>query len=222
MLLNSVRVVGNANSANYTIIYAKSDKYMTMTNKSIRDYINLIENAQREAVPEGKANLEKALDTLSGSWSHWIKDKTTDPNIESYWYDDGEGNYYASGRIEHDLRTGKITVDFEGEEGEEVKGTFDSVGAAMNALRGGYPGSHGSGKAPNFDTLGGREFSASDDLYKTDRAGKKGTLTKARMDTMKASSPYRMRGGPKGVLPEEQLEETSPEAIAKINQITRR
>ena len=46
-----VRVVGNANSANYTIIYAESDKYMTM--KTIRDYINLIENAQREGVAEG-------------------------------------------------------------------------------------------------------------------------------------------------------------------------
>ena len=193
-----------------------------MTTKSIRDYINLIENAQKENVVEGEANLEKALNTLSGSWSHWIKDKTTDPNIESYWFDDGEGGHDATGSIQHDLRTGRITVDYEDEYGETVKGTFDSVGAAMNALRGGYPGSHGSGKAPNFDTLGGREFDPSKDLYKTDRAGKKGTLTKAHMDTMKASSPYRMRGGPKGVLPEEQLEETSPEAIAKINQITRR
>jgi hypothetical protein len=37
-----------------------------------------------------------------------------------------------------------------------------------------------------------------------DKAGKKGTLTKARMDRMKMSSPYSMRGGPKGVLPEGQ------------------
>ena len=36
------------------------------------------------------------------------------------------------------------------------------------------------------------------------RAGKKGTLTKSRMDGMKMSSPYSMRGGPKGVLPEGQ------------------
>jgi hypothetical protein len=155
-----------------------------------------------EKVNEGEANLEKALDSISGSWSHWIKDDSTDPNIESYWYDDGEGNYYASGRIEHDLRTGKITVDFEGEEGEEVKGTFDSVGAAMNALRGGYSGGHGSGKAPNYDSLANKTLAGPDDLYKTDKAGKKGTLTKSRMQSMKASSPYTMRGGPKGPLPE--------------------
>ena len=35
-------------------------------------------------------------------------------------------------------------------------------------------------------------------------AGKKGTLSKSRMDGMKASSAYTMRGGPKGVLPEGQ------------------
>jgi hypothetical protein len=73
----------------------------------------------------------------------------------------------------------------------------------MNALRGGYPGSHG-GRAQNYDSLANKTLFTPDDVYKTDRAGKKGTLTKARMDGMKASSAYTMRGGPKGNLPEGQ------------------
>ena len=42
-----------------------------------------------------------------------------------------------------------------------------------------------------------------EDEDEADKAGKKGTLTKGRMGNMKASSQYTMRGGPKGVLPEE-------------------
>jgi hypothetical protein len=147
---------------------------------------------------EGVGNFAKAMDTLSG----WYQDDSSDPNIEVFNYDDREGGYYADGHIEHNLKTGEITVDYHGEMGEEVKGIFHSIGDAMDALRGGYPASHGSGKAPNFDTLGGRSIAGSDDLYKTDRAGKKGTLTKSRMDQMKMSSPSSMRGGPKGPLPE--------------------
>jgi hypothetical protein len=72
----------------------------------------------------------------------------------------------------------------------------------MNALRGGYPGDHGRGSNnPKFDKLGGRELAGPDDLYKTDKKGRKGSLTKSRMDVMKANSPYRVTG-PKGPLPE--------------------
>lgn len=192
-----------------------------MTNKSFRDYINLIENAQRPVV-EGEGNFAKAMDTLGG----WYRDDSDNPDFEeTFYFDDREGGYYADGVVRHNLETGKITVDFEdksGEYGGDIKGTFSSIGDAMNALRGGFIASHGSGKAPNFDTLANKTLAGPDDVYKTDRAGKKGTLTKDRMQGMKASSRSTMRGGPKGVLPEEQLEETSPEAIAKISQITRR
>jgi hypothetical protein len=144
---------------------------------------------------EGQGDLSKALATLGG----WEQIDSDQPGVEKYDYDDMEGGYYASGTIEHNLKTGEITVDY-ADEYDEIKGTFNSIGDAMRALRGGNPGKHG-GKAPNFDKLGGRTMAGPDDVYKTDRAGKKGTLTKSRMDTMKASSPYR-KTGPQGVLPE--------------------
>ncbi len=164
--------------------------------------------------PLGQGNLSLALDTLKGSWSGWHQVKSTDPDVEVYDYDDGEGGYESTGTIQHNLNTGEITIDYSGGYGEEpVEGTFHSIGDAMNALRGGYSGSHG-GKAPNYDTLASRTLAGPDDLRKTDRAGKKGTLSKARMDSMKASSAYRMRGGPQGVLPE------ADEHLARIRKLS--
>lgn len=164
-------------------------------------------SSNENVVTEGEANLEKALEKLHGNWSGWYPDDyQSDPNVKTYWYDDGEGGFYADGTIEHNLKTGEIKVDFkdkDGSYGDDVQGTFNSVGEVMNALRGGSP-SRRNTKAPNLDTLGHREPVGPDDLYKTDSKGKKGTLKKVRADTMKASSPYRMRGGPKGVLPEGQ------------------
>jgi hypothetical protein len=161
-------------------------------------------------VNEGEANLEKALEKLHGNWSGWYPDDyQSDPDVKSYWFDDGEGGFYADGTIEHNLKTGEIKVDFkdkEGSYGDDVQGTFNSVGEVMNALRGGSP-SRRNTKAPNLDTLGHREPIGPDDLYKTDKKGKIGTIKKVRSDTMKASSPYRMRGGPKGVLPEGEIAE---------------
>ena len=158
--------------------------------------------------PLGQGDLGLALKSLGGSWSSWHEENSHDPDIEVYEYDDGEGGYYASGSIEHNLKTGEIKVHYQdGENNVDVDDTFHSIGDAMKALRGGNSYPSWGGKKPNFDTLGGRELAGPDDLYKTDKKGKKGTLGKARMDTMKASSPYRMRGGPKGVLPEEDLDE---------------
>jgi hypothetical protein len=155
--------------------------------------------------PLGQGDLGLALRSLAGNWSGWHEEKSHDPDIEVYEYDDGEGGYYASGSIEHNWKTGEIKVNYhDGEVGADIDETFHSIGDAMNALRGGYPASHGSGKAPNYDTLANKTLAGPDDLYKTDRAGKKGTLSKARMDGMKASSKYTMRGGPQGVLPEGQ------------------
>jgi uncharacterized protein YjgD (DUF1641 family) len=153
-----------------------------------------------DLVGEGTGNLAKAISKLGG----WYQEDSLDPNIEKFEYDDREGGYYASGSIEHNLKTGEIEIHFQDSESDEdIDGTFNSIGDAMNALRGGYPGSHG-GRAQNYDSLANKTLFTPDDVYKTDRAGKKGTLSKSRMDGMKASSAYTMRGGPKGVLPEGQ------------------
>ena len=166
--------------------------------------------------PLGQGNLSLALKTLGGSWSGWHEVNSSDPDIELYDFDDGEGGYEATGTIQHNLNTGEITIDYEGGYGEEpVQGTFHSIGDAMNALRGGYPGDHARGRNnPKFDTLQNKTLASPDDLYKTDRAGKKGTLSKARMDGMKASSKYTMRGGPQGVLPE------ADEHLARIRKLS--
>ena len=105
-----------------------------MTNKSIRDYINLIENAQREGVAEGLHNIE-------------VGDKIT------WWYNKFHPNYEGIVR--------------------KVQGNTIIVYAP------------GSGQ-----------------MYR---------LTK---DDIRSHEK-------KGVA-EEQLEETTPEAIAKINELTRR
>jgi len=155
-----------------------------------------------ESIAEGEGNFAKAMDTLSG----WHQEQN-DEGQEVFYFDDREGGYYADGVVRHNPQTGEISIDFEdksGDYGGDIKGIFSSIGDAMNTLRGTFIARHGGGKAHNFDTLGGRSIAGSNDVYKTDRAGKKGTLTKSRMDQMKMSSPYSMRGGPKGVLPEGQ------------------
>ena len=81
-----VRVVGNANSANYTIIYAESDKYMTM--KTIRDYINLIENAQREGVAEGIRVVDQDYDLDQVILTLDVEGKKA-----SFTYTDYDGNF---------------------------------------------------------------------------------------------------------------------------------
>ena len=153
-----------------------------------------------KGVAEGVGNFAKAMDTLGG----WYQERD-DEGGEVFYFDDREGGYYADGIVKHDPQTGKITVDFEdksGEYGGDIRGAFNSIGDAMNVLRGTFIARRGGGKAHNHDSLGGRDLAGPEHLYKTDKAGKKGTLTKSRMDQMKMSSQSHMRGGPKGVLPE--------------------
>ena len=170
-------------------------------------YVNqMVQMYEEQGVAEGLGNFAKAIDNLHG----WYQDDSSDPNIERYEFDDREGGYYAYGTIEHNLKTGEIAVDFEDKSGEydgDIKATFNSIGDAMNALRRiTTQHRYNTGKAQSFDRLGDRTLAGPDDVYKTDRAGKKGTLTKSRMDTMKMSSPYR-KTGPKGVLPEQGVAE---------------
>jgi len=152
-------------------------------------------------IPEGKGDFSQAIEQLSG----WDEVEPDEPGTRQYDFDDREGGYYAQGTVVQDLKTGQIKIEFkdDGEYGgHEINDTFNSIGDAMNALRNITTRRSKSGRAQNFDTLGARELTGPDDVYKTDKIGKKGTLKKIRTDIMKASSPYRMRGGPKGVLPE--------------------
>ena len=174
-------------------------KGIDILSKSYKDADN------KKDMKEGEGNFAKAIENLHG----WYQHDSSDPDVEIFDFDDGEGGYYAQGTIEHNLKTGEINVEFEDTSGEygggSIKEKFNSIGDAMNVLRGiTSQMRYNSGRKPNFDTLGGTKLAGPDDLYKTDKAGKKGTLTKARMDRMKMSSPYSMRGGPKGVLPEGQ------------------
>ena len=175
---------------------------------------SILSKGKEQGLAEGKGNFEKALDKLSGNWSGWYKDESSDPNIEKYFFDDGEGGYDASGTIEHDLQTGQVYVNYRGDEyhGPDVEGTFDNFGEAMRALRGGG-GSHG-GKAPNFDRLGDREPYTSDDLYKSDRVGRKGSLSGGASNKLKQSIQFNKgRLGPKGVLPEQGLAEGGNDTV---------
>ena len=214
-----VRVVGVPTPANYTSIY---DFGLNISMKTLREMINLIESAE-QPVAEGQGNLAKALDSLGGSYTHWYPVDSHDPNIEKYEWDDGEGGFYSSGSVEHNLKTGQIEVHFSDEEdGQEVNGVFNSIGDAMRALRGGYPGSHG-GRAPNFDRLGQRKPHGPADLRKTDRTGRKGTIGGGFANQLKGSiQANKGRHGPKGVLPEEQVEESTPDALAKIEDLFRK
>ena len=160
----------------------------------------------KKGVAEGEGNLGKALDTLSGNWSGWHQVKSRNPNIEKFEWDDGEGGFYADGSIEHNLKTGEVTVDYHGEYDNEVKGTFKNMGDAMRALRG-DGGSHG-GRAPNFDRLRDRKPPGPDDLRKTDRTGRKGTIGGGYANQLKGSiQANKGRLGPKGILPEQDMTE---------------
>jgi hypothetical protein len=166
-----------------------------------------------KGVAEGEGNLSKALDTLSGSWSGWHQVKSRNSDIEKFEWDDGEGGFYAGGSIEHNLKTGEVTVDYHGEYDDEVKGTFKNMGDAMQALRGGHPGGHG-GRAPNFDRLGQRTPPGPDDLRKTDRTGRKGTIGGGYANQLKGSiQANKGRLGPKGVLPEQGMAEARDDYV---------
>lgn len=161
---------------------------------------------RKKNVDEGQGNFAKAIDNLHG----WYQVDSSDPNVEVFKFDDREGGYYAQGTVYHNVKTGRVKIKFEdrdGYHGGDVNDTFNSIGDAMNVLKNiTIQIRPNTGKAQDFDTLGGRTVAGPDDLYKTDRVGKKGTLNKSRMDNMKASSPYR-KTGPKGQLPEQGVAE---------------
>ena len=156
-----------------------------------------------QGVTEGKGDFAQAIENLHG----WYEEESSNPNIRVWEFDDREGGYYAQGTVYYDVKTGRVKIKFEdrdGYHGGDVNDTFNSIGDAMNVLKNiTVQIRPNTGKARDFDKLGGRTLAGPDDLYKTDREGRKGTLNKRRMGTMKASSPYR-KTGPEGILPEQQ------------------
>ena len=127
-----------------------------MTNKSIRDYINLIEDAQREGVAEGSKEKGMAAYRKGAHDAHNDKEETNPYPSGTYDY-----NSYKSG-----YRTGLAHKD-------KQQGVAEGSGEYCDAC-----------------------------------------------DRVITKKPH-VCPGTHGVS-EEQLEETSPEAIAKINQITRK
>jgi len=168
-----------------------------------------------QGVAEGKGDFAQAIENLHG----WYEEESSNPNIRVWEFDDREGGYYAQGTVYYDVTTGRVKIKFEdrdGYHGGDVNDTFDSIGDAMNVLKNiTVQIRPNTGKARDFDKLGGRTVAGPDDLYKTDRAGRKGTLNKSRMDIMKASSPYR-KTGPEGQLPESSVAEGFDELDAYI------
>jgi hypothetical protein len=57
---------------------------------------------------EGEGNFAKAIENLHG----WYQHDSSDPDVEVFDFDDGEGGYYAQGTIEHNLKTGEINVEY--------------------------------------------------------------------------------------------------------------
>lgn len=161
-----------------------------------------------QGVAEGKGDFAQAIDNLSG----WHEEESDNPDIRIWVFDDREGGWYAQGTVYHNVKTGRVKIEFEDRAGEhsgDVNDTFDSIGDAMKVLKNiTVQIRSNTGKAQDFDKLGGRTVAGPDDLYKTDRVGKKGTLNKTRMDIMKAFSPYR-KTGPEGQLPESGVAEAT-------------
>ena len=153
---------------------------------------------------EGPGDLATALSKLSGSWSGWHKEEDmSTPEVDHYEYDDGEGGYYGRGTIEHNLKTGEVKVEYHDSENDmDVDDTFKNMGDAMRALRGDLGVNHG-GKAPNFDRLGHRKQHGPDDLRKTDRTGRKGSLAGGPTNSLKRDIEFNKgKHGPSGPLPE--------------------
>jgi len=159
-------------------------------------------STNNRGVSEGQGDFGKAIENLHG----WNEVEPHEPDTRQFDFDDDEDGYDASGTVVQDLKTGKIKVDFTVNNGyysNDIHSTFDSIGDAMDALRTiTTQKRYSGGKSYSRDTLALKTPVGPDDVYKTDRAGKIGTLNKGRMGNMKASSQYTMRGGPKGVLPE--------------------
>lgn len=159
-----------------------------MTNKSIRDYINLIENAQREEVAEGKPGFD-GTDAAGRP-----VDQELVKRQEKYW------NQAAKEKKQQELKRSKELKKPGVAEGSEqiykvVALTKSNALAKPTKMK---------VKADSIEDLFSRL--SANDWYPLEING------------VEVIAGKRL----KQVVDEEQLEETSPEAIAKINELTRR
>ena len=159
----------------------------------------------QKGVAEGQGNFDTAINNLHG----WYEVDSSSPDIKEYEFDDREGGYYAQGTVKYSMSTGRVKIEFEdrsGQYGDDVNQTFNSIGDAMNVLRTiTTQYRYNNGKAQKFDRLSHREPVTPDKLRKTDRTGRKGTISGAHSNDLKYSiQNNKGKLGPKGVLPEGQ------------------
>ena len=178
-------------------------------------------------VEEGQGDFEKALARFDGEGNigGWqpetesnyefgkyqpMVDQALEQGAKIYDYDDNEGGYYYHGEI-----IASPDGMFYSNINNEIA-AHKGMGEMMRAIRKAFDvdSYHGMGEPgpTNFDKLNSRRATTPDDLYKTNKLGRKGTLTTSRGAAMK--SPYRGGlGGPKGVLPEQGVAEGETESI---------
>ena len=168
-------------------------------------YKKIQDKLKEQGVAEGQGNFDTAINNLHG----WYEVDSSSPDIKEYEFDDREGGYYAQGTVKYSMSTGRVKIEFEdrsGQYGDDVNQTFNSIGDAMNVLRTiTTQYRYNNGKAQKFDRLSHREPVTPDKLRKTDRTGRKGTISGAHSNDLKYSiQNNKGKLGPKGVLPEGQ------------------
>ena len=194
-----------------------------MTNKSIRDYINLIEDAQREGVAEGSKEKGMAAYRKGAHDAHNDKEETNPYPSGTYDYNSYKSGY-RTGLAHKDKQQGVAEAVWDrpsqsyvprdgrtfGQTNHPREEHCDACGAAT--------GHAGPGEDSNVDDEGNVYC---DDCYADQKGVAEGSGEYCdACDRVITKKPH-VCPGTHGVS-EEQLEETSPEAIAKINQITRK
>jgi hypothetical protein len=124
-------------------------------------------------------------------------------------YDDREGGFYHHGLVAHHPDKNEYHVKLGGMEvGDDSHTVHTNLGSAMRHIHkhGVIHGDDHDEKRNELKTsrMSSREKATDDKLYKTDRSGKKGTITKSHSNQLKQSIMYNKgKHGPKTRLPEE-------------------
>jgi hypothetical protein len=165
------------NSQNLLDFGSVKHKYYTMTNKSIRDYINLIENAQSEVVTSSPLvrHIEKELTAIGY--------KKGTPEFDAY-FKDAMAYYRQHGNFGN----------------ADTQGLGEEVAEGWTKLPSGdYQNSHTGVRSS-----------------KPPVKKKRGEKTGAEWDAIEKAKKDKEQG-----VAEEQLEETTPDAVAKVEQLFR-
>ena len=215
-----------------------------MTNKSIRDYINLIESVQQEGVAEGLEDLVQIeywqQETMESG--RWVKTKpipraTAEKIVNSFERGEivdveqgvaestdtmkyvvyrQETTLYQSGERDHNTQAVKSfpTEDKAEHYAKKANDTNPDVDVYyfVRAKKPGVAEGLNDTQKKIEDTINKLE-----DRLKHAKTNEQWDRISARIERLQAGLKRSKQG-----VAEEQLEETSPEAIAKINQITRK